>query len=131
MNDFHDGEPETHSVLRIDPATNEIVATIPVSSAGNLAVGSDGVWVIGSMEGAQDVVVRIDPNSNRVVATVPVGGYAFDVAVDAIGVSVTRDIDGHGRSGEVIRIDPTTNEIVACIPVEGRIRDVVVGEGGV
>lgn len=128
VNDFDDGEPETHSVVRIDPATNEIVATIPVSSAGHLAFGSDAVWAIDSMEGA-DVLVRIDPDSNRVVATVPVGRLAFDVVVDASGVWVTRDIDS--RSGEVIRIDPTTNEIVARIPVEGRIRDVVVGEGGV
>jgi hypothetical protein len=104
------------------------VATIPVSSAGHLAVGSDAIWTIDSIEG-EDVLVRIDPGSNEVVATVPVGRLAFDVAVDASAVWVTRDIDS--RSGEVIRIDPATNEIVARIPVEGRIRDVVVGEGGV
>jgi Tol biopolymer transport system component len=128
VNDFHDGEQETHSLLRIDRATNEIVATIPVGSAGHLAVGFDAVWTIDSIEG-EDALVRIDPGSNEVVATIPVGRLAFDVAVDASGVWVTRDIDS--RSGEVIRIDPVTNEIVARIPVEGRIRDVVVGEGGV
>ena len=128
VNDFNEGEPETHSLLRIDPASNEIVATIPVSSAGHLAVGSDAVWTIDSIEG-EDALVRIDPGSNEVVATVPVGRLAFDVVVDGSGVWVTRDIDS--RFGEVIRIDPGTNEIVARIPVEGRIRDVVVGEGGV
>jgi len=128
VNDFSEGQPETHSLLRIDPATNEIVATIPVSSAGHLAVGADAVWTIDYIEG-EDVLVRIDPGSNQVVATVPVGRLAFDVAVDASGVWVTRDIDS--RSGEVMRIDPVTNEIVARIPVEGRIRDVAVGEGGV
>ncbi len=128
VNDFSEGHPETNSLLRIDPATNEIVATIPVSSAGHLAVGADAVWTIDFIDG-EDVLVRIDPGSNQVVATVPVGRLAFDMAVDASGVWVTRDIDS--RSGEVIRIDPVTNEIVARIPVEGRIRDVVVGEGGV
>lgn len=131
VNDFNAGEPETHSVVRIDPATNEIVATIPVRTAGNLAVGSDAVWTFDSVDGPQDTVVRIDPTTNQVVGTIPAGPYASDVAVDASGVWVTRDIDGRGQSGEVIRIDPATNGIVARIPVEGRIRDVVVGEGGV
>lgn len=131
VNDFIEGEPETHSVVRIDPATNEIVATIPLSTVGNLAVGSDAVWTIDSVEGPQDSVVRIDPNTNLIVATIPVGSYAFDVAVDTNGVWVTRDIDGRGYSGEVIRIDPATNEIVGRVLVDGRIRDVVVGEGGV
>jgi YVTN family beta-propeller protein len=131
VNDFTEGEPETHSVLRIDPSTNEIVATIPVGTAGNLAVGLDALWTIDSIDGPQDTVVRIDPATNQVIDTIPIGPYAFDVAVDASGVWVTRDFDGSGRSGEVIRIDPATNEIVARIPVDGRIRDVVVGEGGV
>ncbi len=128
VNDFPEGEQETHSLLRIDPASNEIAATIPVRSAGHLAVGSDAVWTTEFRE-ERDVLVRIDPRSNEVVATIPVGRLAFDVAVDESGVWVTRDIDS--RSGEVIRIDPATNEIVARIPVEGRIRDVVLGEGGV
>jgi DNA-binding beta-propeller fold protein YncE len=131
VNDFAEGEPESHAVLRIDPATNDIVATIPVHSAGHLAVGSDAVWTIDSLEGeGGDVLLRIDPTSNEVVATIPVDRYAFDVAVDSTSVWLTRE-DGEGRSGEVIRIDPSTNEIVARIPVQGRIRDVVVGEGGV
>jgi DNA-binding beta-propeller fold protein YncE len=128
VNDFNAGEPETHSLLRIDPATNEIVASIQLTSAGHVAVGDSAVWTIDYAEGG-NVLVRIDPNGNRVVATVPLGRWAFDVAADESGVWVTRDIDS--RSGEVIRLDPATNEIVAQIPVEGRIRDVVVGEGGV
>jgi dipeptidyl aminopeptidase/acylaminoacyl peptidase len=131
VNDFNVGEPESHSLLRIDPATNEIVATIPVNSSGNVAVGYDSVWTIDDVEGSPDAVRRIDPATNEVTATIPVGSYAFDVAVDAVGVWVTRDIDGAGESGEVIRVDPSTNEVVARIPVEGRIRDVVVGDGGV
>ena len=107
------------------------MATIPVGTVGNLAVGSDAVWTIDTVGGPQDTVLRIDPTTNEVVATIPVGPHAFDVAVDSTGVWVTRDIDGRGQSGEVIRIDPATNEVVARIPVEGRIRDVVVGEGGV
>jgi hypothetical protein len=130
VNDFDEGEPETHSLLRIDPATNEIVATIPVRSAGHIAVGAGAVWTIDYIEGS-DTLVRIDPSSNRVVATIPVGYYAFDVAAVDGAVWVTRDIVGAGRSGEVIRIDPATNEVVARILVEGRIRDVVVGEGGI
>jgi DNA-binding beta-propeller fold protein YncE len=131
VNDFNAGGPETHSILRIDPATNEIAATIPVGTVGNLTVGSDAVWTIDTLEGPQDTVLRIDPTINEVVATIPVGAYAFDVAVDSTGVWVTRDLDGRGQTGEVIHIDPATNEIVARIRLEGRLRDVVVGEGGV
>jgi len=129
--DFNAGGPERHSIVPIDPATNEIVATIPVGTAGNLAAGSDAVWMIDTVEGPQDTVLRIDPATNEVVAGITVGPYAFDVAVDSTGVWVTRDIDGRGQLGEVIRIDPATNEIAARIPVDGRLRDVVVGEGGV
>ena len=129
--DFNAGGPERHSIVPIDPATNEIVATIPVGTAGNLAAGSDAVWMIDTVEGPQDTVLRIDPATNEVVAGITVGPYAFDVAVDSTGVWVTRDIDGRGQLGEVIRIDPATNEIAVRIPVDGRLRDVVVGEGGV
>jgi dipeptidyl aminopeptidase/acylaminoacyl peptidase len=128
VNDFPQDE---HWLLRIDPETNEIVANIPVNSAGHVAVGSAAVWTIDDIGGSRDGVLRIDPTTNEVMATIPVGSYAFDVAVDSTGVWVTRDIDSAGRSGEVIRIDPLTNEIVARIPVKGRIRDVVVGGGGV
>jgi YVTN family beta-propeller protein len=131
VNDFSDGGAEIHAVVRVDPATNEIVATIPVGTVGNLAVGSNAVWSIESIDAPLDTVIRIDPATNQVTETIPVGPYAFDVAVDATGVWVTRDIDGRGQSGEVIRIDPATNEAIARIPVDGRIRDVVVGEGGV
>jgi YVTN family beta-propeller protein len=131
VNDFSDGGAEIHAVVRVDPATNGIVATIPVGTVGNLAVGSNAVWSIDSVDAPQDTVIRIDPATNQVTETIPVGPYAFDVAVGAAGVWVTRDIDGRGQSGEVIRIDPATNEVVARIPVDGRIRDVVVGEGGV
>lgn len=61
VNDLQEGEPESHALLRIDPETNEVVATIPMNSAGNIAVGSDAVWTIDSAEGAQGTVLRIDP----------------------------------------------------------------------
>jgi TolB protein len=131
VNDFSEDGPETHAVVRVDPSTNEIVATVPVGTVGNVAIGSDAVWTIDSIDRPQDSVIRIDPATNQVIETIPIGPNAFDIAVDGSSVWVTRDLDGRGRSGEVIRIDPATNEVVARIPVDGRIRDVVVGEGGV
>lgn len=128
VDDYEGGEPERQALLRIDPATNEITATIPLASAGNVAAGDDAVWTIANVDG-EDMLVRVDPDGSRIAATISVGRGAFDVAVDTSGVWVTRDIDG--MSGEVIRIDPRTDEIVTRIPLEGRIRDVVVGEGGV
>ena len=94
--------PSDNSVARIDPATNQVVATIPVGRApSGLAVGAGAVWVSRRSDGA---VVRIDPATNRVVATIPVGQApgAVTVAGGAVWVALP---DNRGFS----RIDPASN----------------------
>jgi DNA-binding beta-propeller fold protein YncE len=62
--------------------------------AGNLVVGTGGVWVTSDdrMDAAPEdvVVVRIDPQTNRAVETIAVGGHPIDVAATegAVWVSV-------------------------------------------
>jgi virginiamycin B lyase len=93
--------PSDGSVSRIDPATNQVVATIGVGRApSGLAVGAGAVWVSRRSDGA---VVRIDPASNRVVATIPVGRApgALTVAGGVVWVSLPE----HGLG----RIDPASN----------------------
>ena len=100
------GNWHDNSVSRIDPATNRVVgAPIPIGShyAGNLAVGTGGVWVTSDYRpeaAAEDVVVvRIDPEANRAVETIAAGGHPIDVAAtaDAVWVSVA-------DPGRVLRI---------------------------
>jgi YVTN family beta-propeller protein len=93
--------PADNTVVRINPATNEVVATIGVGRApSGLAVGAGAVWVSRGSDGA---VVRIDPATNRVVATIPVGPApgAMTVAGGVLWVSLPE----HGLG----RIDPASN----------------------
>ena len=100
------GEDAGGTLWRVDPATNALVATIPVqvTFATGVEVGHDSVWVPARVHMA---VHRIDPATDTVVASIPVpwaiGGLA--VGPDAIWAS------GWGN-GKIYRIDPETNEIV-------------------
>ncbi len=120
-------------ILRIDPATNKIIARIPVDAVpgwevgeGGLTVGDGSVWVTGAVNapgglgspghGSDAVVIRIDPGTNRVVDTISLGGvFGLDVAIDKNGVWVL--IDDDSNRPEVMRIDPSTDAVVATIPL--------------
>lgn len=95
-----------NSVVRIDPSTNRIAATIPVTGigdSGNLAVGAGSVWVTHS-----DSIARIDPTTNSVIANIDVGGPLLGAAASDSTVWVTTE----GTSGsELVTIDPTTNQL--------------------
>jgi YVTN family beta-propeller protein len=100
--------PSDGSVVRIDPATNQVVASVPVGRApSGLAVGAGAVWVSRRSDGA---VVRIDPAANRVVATIPVGRAPGALAVAGGIVWVALPGSGLGR------IDPGSNQ-ATMVPV--------------
>jgi virginiamycin B lyase len=93
--------PADNSLVRIDPATNQVVATIGVGRApSGLAVGAGAVWV---SRRSDAVVVRVDPTANRVVATIPVGRAPGSVTVAGGLVWVALPGGGLGR------IDPASN----------------------
>jgi streptogramin lyase len=96
------------SVSRLDPRTNEVVATIETPGTedfSRVALGEGAVWV--TADGGK--VYRIDPATNRVVATVPVGGSIIGVTVGDGFVWVTKPTEG---TGKLVRIDPATNAVV-------------------
>jgi virginiamycin B lyase len=73
------------TVTRLDPATGDVEASVPVAASPNwVAAGAGGVWV--TMPRA---VQRIDPQTNRVAATVRVLDVADGVAVADGAVWVT------------------------------------------
>lgn len=104
------------SVVRIDPTTNRIVATIGLgaspdhSGPTNLTVGSGGVWV--GVPSAKSVV-RIDPASDSVVATIP-GFTCADGGLATDGSSVWV-----ADCSTVRRIDAGSNTIAKTIPIPG------------
>jgi virginiamycin B lyase len=66
------------TVSRIDPRTNQVVATIPVgSSPSGVAVGEGSVWVANSGDGT---VSQIHAQTNELVGTIPIGEVPIDVA---------------------------------------------------
>lgn len=93
------------SVVRIDPSTNQVGATIPVSGIGEfsrLAAGAGAIWVTHSGS-----VARIDPTTNSVTANIDVGGPLLGIAASESAVWVTTQ----GTSGsELVTIDPATNQ---------------------
>jgi YVTN family beta-propeller protein len=112
-------------VVRVDPETNEPVATIQVGNDPNaIATGDGAVWVA---DGEDNTATRIDSTgANAVTAVVPVGRAPAAIAVGANGVWVA-------NTGEdtISRIDPDTAAVVARIDVGQRPTGVAVGAGGV
>jgi YVTN family beta-propeller protein len=112
------------TVVRIDPATNRVAATVPIHGyPDELAVGDGSVWVTSGVDAGADVLTRIDPGTNRVVATISLpGSYAGPVAAGGGAVWLVL-IDRDSRAGSLVRIDRETNEVGARIPLDaGRAR---------
>lgn len=131
---------EGFALVRIDPSTNEIVDTLALKHAADLAVGAGAVWVVSYEYATGARLLRIDPQTNSVVDTVrldcvsdgePPDCVPFNVAADETAVWVTLS-SGSAQSGEVVRVDPVTNEVVARIPIEeDGPRDIAVAGGSV
>jgi YVTN family beta-propeller protein len=96
----------------IDAATTTVIATIPLTQPGDLAVSPDGSRVYVTAAGAYNTgaVSVVATATNRVVATIPVTG--------ASGVAVSPDGGKVYVSGNPVSvIETATNRVVATIPV--------------
>lgn len=97
-----------NQVLRIDPAANAVVASIPVERPLRMTFGFGSVW-IAREDGS---VSRVDPATNTVTATIPVGGPEAFIGGDLVA--------GEGSIWMptvryLYRIDPATN---AATPID-------------
>jgi YVTN family beta-propeller protein len=94
---------EANSVAAIDPATHEIVATIPVGDAPTaIAASDDWVWVVNSNDGV-GTISRLDARTSRPVSTFSVLGTPSDLLFAAGSLWV-------GTSeGRVSRIEPSSD----------------------
>jgi YVTN family beta-propeller protein len=102
------------AVLRIDPATNRVVATIPVRQYPlAVSVGPGAVWVHNEDSSS---VSRIDPATNQVVAEVPAPPPVGGPGVDAMAAGP----DGLWVPGVTLQhVDPATNRVAGIIDLSG------------
>jgi YVTN family beta-propeller protein len=108
---------------RIDPATNQVVARIRMSSPAGPAVTKDAIWVANEDE---DTVTRLDPRTGRRVATVEVGANPTFVATDGRFAWVLNNAED-----SVTQIDAFTNRPVGKIHVGPRSWRLAAGGGAV
>src|SRR5262249_12283677 len=90
--------PNSTALSRLDPATNTVIATIPLSGVVpyHFAADAQGVWVFDPHRG----LLRIDPQANQVVGQLTLPGIA-GIAVGAGSVWVALR-----STGTLLRVTP-------------------------
>ena len=113
-------------MIRIDPATNEVVQTIPVGGSGgaDLTILNGELWVLvfgDESANYRTEVVRIDPSTGDVLARIPLEtGWAHTIVAARGRIVVLESGKGAVNVGGVVAvIDPSTNAVSrADIPSE-------------
>jgi Tol biopolymer transport system component len=155
------GGSSSGRIVRIDPATHDVQAEIPVGAVpiwevgGGAMVFADGdLWVAGALEklggadspggGADAAVVRIDPSTNEVVQEYAMGGTGaadFTFLDGDLWVLVFGDETVDHRM-EVVEVDPSTGDVLtrvalpatwahSLVAADGRLVTAVGGDGAV
>jgi hypothetical protein len=97
-----------YAVHRIDPATNRIVATVPVpgEACSGLASGFGSIWI--PLCGKKPELLRIDTAKNAISATLPIPPASSEGSITVSDDSVWIITD---KNGTLSRIDPSTNSV--------------------
>jgi streptogramin lyase len=98
-------------VSRVDPATNQVAATIPLPASGatSITVGAGAVWVTVTAAGTTSLY-RLDPATNAIVETIALGpSTGVDGSVVRVGEGAVWVATGGGSL--VARVDPQTSAI--------------------
>ncbi len=121
------------SVLRVDPRTGKVVATIPIAARSGafapfphaVGVGAGSVWVT---NGNTATISRVDLQTEGVVVSLKLALNLSRVAVGSGAVWVA-DTD----FGTILKIDPATNRVVGRVELGGGAhpQDIAVGGGKV
>jgi streptogramin lyase len=114
---------EAGTVVRVDPRSRRVLATIRVGFANDLAADESSLWVD---LGDRDAVLRIDPVTNAPAGGPHPHGGAFAIAAGLGSVWATtypRPI--------VTRLDATTGEVTAEVPVGRDPKGLAIGAGSV
>jgi len=90
------------SVVRIDQATNTIIATILVAAVGGelneIAIDPSNtyIWASTTIDGINDIVVRIEIATNTISGSLPVGNFPEGIAVSPDNSTVWVANNGNG-----------------------------------
>ncbi len=116
--------PSLDAVVRIDPRTDKILATIHLAGAcGALAATDADVWVAGGVDdGCAPVIERIDAKTGKVRATIDLAAGANPLAVGPDGV-------WFGTAGAVGRVDPAVDKVAGQSSMPGTPFGEAVGFG--
>jgi class 3 adenylate cyclase len=120
------------SLVRIDPHTNEIVASIPVSKPGaaQLAiVPPHEVWVLGQPE---QVISIVDADSNMSVGSVPVQRGQTSSLLTGFGLVYGADrvwVAPRQPSNVILAVDPRLRDIEETMRVAGNTGRLAFGAG--
>jgi branched-chain amino acid transport system substrate-binding protein len=110
------------TVARIDPASGDLVATVPVRAGAAIAAEGDDIWVVGDDFRS---VQLIDPQTNRPGQRVEVGAsFVADIALGGGSVWASAPDDG-----VVWRIEPRPKPITRTIEVGRGATSISFAEG--
>jgi DNA-binding beta-propeller fold protein YncE len=118
------GRNDRLAVLRLDPASGRIVATIPLGfHVFNLAADGASVWVV-SFE--DNMVARIDPATNAVSVRQSLSHSPSSALINQGSVWISRS-----GNATVVRLDAITGGLQAEIPVGQRPLPLAAGSGSI
>jgi streptogramin lyase len=120
--------PSSSAVVRIDPADDAVVATIPDKGVcGALAASDTAVWVAGGGgPGCQPGITRIDPATNTVTAALNAGGQT-----DALALGPGTLWYGTSISNFLGRVDTGTGTVTGQLKLPGAAFGLTVAFGHV
>jgi|GEM_PF-3462809 len=118
--------PNIPGVVRLDPSTDAILATIPdKGSCGGLAANDTGIWVAGGGgPGCLPGITRIDPATNTLVASLNAGGQTNPVALGTGTLWF-----GTEQSRFLGRVDTASDTVVGQLKLPGPTFGLAVGYG--
>ncbi len=119
--------PNSDAVMRIDPATDKVIATIADTGVCTSLVASDtAVWVASSDgDGCTGGVIEIDPATNRVAAHLNAGDSTGPLALSDRSV-------WFGTDGGVLgQIDPGSATVTGRVKLPGPAFGMAAGGGAV
>jgi hypothetical protein len=117
-------------ILRIDPETNDIIATIRVpADPGTLLEAAGSLWAMAKLTRGSPrgwALVRVDPDRNEVAQIIELPKLHGPMSL-ATGQG---DLWIGGWSGTVLRMDPATGRITLTVDTGVPVMDVSVGPAG-
>jgi DNA-binding beta-propeller fold protein YncE len=95
---------------KIDGSTHRVVATIPFSVDGGLAVADDAVWAIDGT----GTLMKLDPATGRVDARIPLPRDPYAAPVVSTGKQGV--LLANAYDGTLLRVDGATVRTIATLP---------------